>query len=107
MPKFTVDELFQRLDLNGDGVLDLAEVTSQHDKLGMTEAEAIAMFRELDADDSGTLTRDEATTLLNAIAMLKPPAGMDFIMLAAFASPIFVLAASLVLGTLLALAEGW
>ena len=43
-----MSELFDKLDTDGDGKLTRAEVVSGRDKLGMTAAEAEALFDELD-----------------------------------------------------------
>ena len=52
------------MDTDNGGELTLGEVVSNCDKLGLTPQEAEDLFKELDSDVSGTLTKDEAATYL-------------------------------------------
>ena len=54
-----LDEMFDKIDLNGDGELSKDEVVAAAAALKMTPAEAAALFDRLDVDKSGTLSRDE------------------------------------------------
>jgi hypothetical protein len=59
LKKFTLDDVFDLLDSNGDGMLSKAEVISKHGKLQMTKDQADALFDELDTDHDGFVSRDE------------------------------------------------
>ena len=61
--RLSLNQLFDLLDADGDGTLVLSEVVDVADKLGMTKEEAASLFRDLDKDKSGTLTRDELSTI--------------------------------------------
>ena len=55
----TLEELFSKIDLDGDGELTRAEVVAAADLLDMSAEEACDLFDQMDVDGSGTLTRDE------------------------------------------------
>eukprot|EP00614_Pseudopedinella_elastica_P002331 CAMPEP_0172590810 /NCGR_PEP_ID=MMETSP1068-20121228/9451_1 /TAXON_ID=35684 /ORGANISM="Pseudopedinella elastica, Strain CCMP716" /LENGTH=1361 /DNA_ID=CAMNT_0013386913 /DNA_START=11 /DNA_END=4096 /DNA_ORIENTATION=- len=55
----TRDDLFDALDLDGNGALTRDEVLTGASRLGMTVEEAERLFDELDADGSGEIDRDE------------------------------------------------
>jgi len=57
--KLTINELFERLDENGDGELSREEVIAGADLLNMTEEQASAFFDDLDVDKSGAIDRKE------------------------------------------------
>jgi len=59
MAKISLNELFNKLDVNGDGELTMDEVISGAALLNMTEDEAAKAFDDLDEDGSGKLTRSE------------------------------------------------
>ena len=56
----SLDELFDVLDTSGDGMLSLDEVLEGCGKLGMTRMQATLLFRKLDVENAGMLTRDQA-----------------------------------------------
>ena len=58
-PKYTIAQLFEMLDADGDGSLTLAEVVGGADKLDMSEEEATKLFKQLDRDGSGSISKDE------------------------------------------------
>jgi hypothetical protein len=53
----TLEELFLKLDLNGDGTLDLEEVVGGAAKLALSPEAAGALFAKLDTAGSGLLSR--------------------------------------------------
>ena len=53
-PKLSLEELFKKLDTNGDGVLSLEEFRGKHDAEKAAEA-----FKKLDKDGNGSLTLEE------------------------------------------------
>jgi Ca2+-binding EF-hand superfamily protein len=69
----SVNELFDLIDIDGDGYLIRAEVVAAAGKLGMTEDEAATLFHDLDKDGSGTLTRQELSVLSKMAQYFKMP----------------------------------
>jgi len=57
--KAKLNELFNKLDTDGDGELTKDEVMAGAALLNMTPEEAAKMFDDLDEDKSGTLARSE------------------------------------------------
>ena len=53
------DELFDLIDLNKDGELTQDEVVASHSLLGLSAAEAGALFDELDVKNEGRLFKDD------------------------------------------------
>ncbi|MEV4431245.1 EF-hand domain-containing protein [Streptomyces sp. R-07] len=53
-------------DKNGDGVIDEAEFATWLQALGLSKSEARAAFKQIDTDNSGTLSEDE---LLDAVRL--------------------------------------
>jgi len=69
-PKYTIAQLFEMLDADGDGSLTLAEVVGGADTLDMSEEEATKLFKQLDSDGSGSLSKTE-------FEKFKAPAAWD------------------------------
>jgi Ca2+-binding EF-hand superfamily protein len=57
-----LQEVWERVDENGDGHLDATEVTRVFKDMGreLSDAEAAAAFAEMDKDGSGEIDFDEA-----------------------------------------------
>jgi len=58
-PDLTLEELFLKLDLDGNGILDRHEVVSGADKLNLSTEHAGALFNKLDVAKTGYLCREQ------------------------------------------------
>jgi len=77
LKNLTLEELFTKIDLSGDGELDRSKVVAAADLLEMSAEEAGNLFDKMDIDGSGLLTRSEfgATEFAeNVSAHLTDPA---------------------------------
>lgn len=54
----SLEQLFDLVDVNGDGQLTLEEVCGSASKLGMSVAEASAMFKQMDKNGNGERGRN-------------------------------------------------
>ena len=75
----TLVELFTKIDLNGDGVLDRSEVVAAAYLLGMSAEEAGNLFDRMDVDGGGTLTRSTfgATDFIENVSMQQSNLASD------------------------------
>ena len=59
VPELTLEELFLKLDLDGNGYLNKHEVVSGADKLNLSTEHAGALFDKLDVANNGKLSREQ------------------------------------------------
>ncbi|MBU6429295.1 MAG: EF-hand domain-containing protein [Cyanobacteria bacterium REEB65] len=78
-PTMTVNQIFSRLDSNGDGKLSLAEFTAGFAMSNLTDAQIQALFTKLDSNQDGYLEPNELLSPVlqaNAASQAEPSAGM-------------------------------
>lgn len=79
MKKPSADEMFSKIDTDGDGSISEAELTTMQEEMsemsGQT-VDAVSYFSDYDADGDGLLARDEMDSLMAKLhETMGPPPG--------------------------------